>query len=594
MTLIRKLALALSLALLFTPCSKADNAAITVNSTPVFSATGTTANLIDKTGWTGITYTNSAGVGNCCVGGPNPAMNQDTNTIRFSYGFGIAAQAMAINQALSGQGIYVTGYNYGWTIDNEGTTSGSLVARVGITDPNNHLLESYFYNYNDYYNYEKITGTQNFSTSYSLSSVNTLVVNFAGQSDRYWAGYYGPRVRDVSLSLNYGVTDTSSNSSNNTNTSSNPTSAAATQATSAAASAATASAAIFSAAATTDTSNTSNATGSSLSSGGVNISTSGSINPLGNSVPQVVTNGMSAGNNSAPQNSPAPAPAAPQQQQQQAKPGPAAPAPQQQQQQAKAAPGPQQQAKAGPAAGPADNKAGPPGPGPSSGGGNKPQDMVSQTLDAINAQASSSQDAAQSSQSSGAPDSLAGPAKSQAATASASANKSTGPAQSTQQAATQANTSSVQSQSSQQQTQTTTQQQNYTGAKIQVGALNLNPMGTAAGSGVKLQSSSNDFTTQPRLDTQSTGNEQKAETVRKNVEPNSLATGINVGAMAASGPRFDIYNIAMTDAQFYPPREIYKNQKTVDNASMLRQLSGANDRIHQQMVDSQYNKEQVK
>jgi hypothetical protein len=214
--------------------------------------------------------------------------------------------------------------------------------------------------------------------------------------------------------------------------------------------------------------------------------------------------------------------------------------------------------------------------------------MVSQTLDAINAQASSSQDSAQSSQSSGAPDSLAGPAKSQAATASASANKSTGPAQATQQAATQATTSFAQSQSSQQQTQTTTQQQNYTGAKIQVGALNLNPMGSAAGSGVKLQSSTNDFTAQPKLDTQSMGNEQKAETVRKNVEANSLATGISVGAMVASGPKFDIYNIAMADAQFYPPKEIYKNQKTVDNASMLRQLSGANDRTHQQMVDSQY------
>ena len=44
--------------------------------------------------------------------------------------------------------------------------------------------------------------------------------------------------------------------------------------------------------------------------------------------------------------------------------------------------------------------------------------------------------------------------------------------------------------------------------------------------------------------------------------------------------------VALTDANFYAPKEIYRNQRTVDNARALRQL--ASDRLHQQMVDQQY------
>jgi hypothetical protein len=44
--------------------------------------------------------------------------------------------------------------------------------------------------------------------------------------------------------------------------------------------------------------------------------------------------------------------------------------------------------------------------------------------------------------------------------------------------------------------------------------------------------------------------------------------------------------VALTDVAFYAPKEIYRNQKNVDNARALRQL--ASDRLHQQMVDQQY------
>lgn len=255
----KRLALALCLVLL---CSRYSHSQITIDpntgsinssagtntSVPVLTSTATTDNLINKTGWTGITYTNNAGVGQCCSGGPNPAMNQDTNTIRFSYGFGIAEQAIAINTALAGKGknIYVSGFNYSFLVDNEGQTSGSLSAGYGLTSSTGSPLESYKIDLTGKYYFQKFSGTQNFSTIYSASSLGNLYVAFAGQDDRFWAGYYGPRVRDPSLSLNYGIAETSSSGGSTVS----PGTSVANQATQAASQ----STAIFTTAATTDTS----------------------------------------------------------------------------------------------------------------------------------------------------------------------------------------------------------------------------------------------------------------------------------------------------------------------------------------------------
>jgi len=46
--------------------------------------------------------------------------------------------------------------------------------------------------------------------------------------------------------------------------------------------------------------------------------------------------------------------------------------------------------------------------------------------------------------------------------------------------------------------------------------------------------------------------------------------------------------VVLRDAPFYKPETIYKNQTTVDNARLLRGLTGGSDAKHQQMVDSQY------
>lgn len=165
-----------------------------------------TGNLIDMNSWSGVVYTNNAGVSGCCSGGPQPAMNVDTNTLRFSWGYMTAAQSIAINKVFEsiGTGIKVAGYNYSWKVNNADYTSGPLRANVSLIGANGNILESYNYDYSRYIpDFETFSGTQKFSVDYGVPSLRSLDISFTGSDNRFWAGYYGPRVRDVNVSLNY-------------------------------------------------------------------------------------------------------------------------------------------------------------------------------------------------------------------------------------------------------------------------------------------------------------------------------------------------------------------------------------------------------
>ena len=50
----------------------------------------------------------------------------------------------------------------------------------------------------------------------------------------------------------------------------------------------------------------------------------------------------------------------------------------------------------------------------------------------------------------------------------------------------------------------------------------------------------------------------------------------------------DYLNFAMRDVAFYTPKEVYRNQRNVDNQNLLRQMT--NDSKHRQMVEMQYGK----
>lgn len=80
--------------------------------------------------------------------------------------------------------------------------------------------------------------------------------------------------------------------------------------------------------------------------------------------------------------------------------------------------------------------------------------------------------------------------------------------------------------------------------------------------------------------------ERQTDAVNKNAQSNELAGGVDIASINQQPAGFQNYSFVLTDAQFYAPREIYRNQRTVDNARALRQLT--NDGRHREMVEQQY------
>jgi len=90
-----------------------------------------------------------------------------------------------------------------------------------------------------------------------------------------------------------------------------------------------------------------------------------------------------------------------------------------------------------------------------------------------------------------------------------------------------------------------------------------------------------------RANIETSQNEQITDTVKKNVQSNELAGSVDIAAMSIQPKGFDVYStLIIKDSAFYAPKEIYGNQKTIDNARIFRLLGS--DRLHQEMVEQQY------
>jgi hypothetical protein len=75
-----------------------------------------------------------------------------------------------------------------------------------------------------------------------------------------------------------------------------------------------------------------------------------------------------------------------------------------------------------------------------------------------------------------------------------------------------------------------------------------------------------------------------------NMEAQKQMQTVVIQAMAFK-PGFDVYSQQLiTQTPFYPPVSIYKNQQTVDNRRLGRGLFGPTDSLHNEMVESQYNR----
>ena len=165
------------------------------------------SNLLNPTvsSWAGTVAGQNAGF----VGGTTPAFNAGTNTIIFGYVMAPATQTIAINQALAavGAGIKIGGFSYSWNIQNDPMAGqyGTVSSSITLRDSAGSILQNYRSNYPQMPGAGFVTysGTQWFPQDYSLPNVSTLDVSFTGKDQTYWAGYYGPQVRNPSLSLQY-------------------------------------------------------------------------------------------------------------------------------------------------------------------------------------------------------------------------------------------------------------------------------------------------------------------------------------------------------------------------------------------------------
>ncbi len=86
----------------------------------------------------------------------------------------------------------------------------------------------------------------------------------------------------------------------------------------------------------------------------------------------------------------------------------------------------------------------------------------------------------------------------------------------------------------------------------------------------------------------STQETQTTSSVNTKVKDNDAAGSVSLDMIAKQPKGFESYMNVVPDVAFYAPKDIYKNQVTVDNVRALRQLSS--DRLHQEMVEQQYRK----
>ena len=196
MTSIRKLASALCLA---TFCSFSNAQQI-----------DTTGNLINNGNWSGATY--GVDPNDCCssVSGSGALYDTSTNTIKFSYGIDTLVQTIGLQQALGGTGVQVHGYNYSFDyrlMPNSGLHTDNLTASIWLTTSSGFNTEATHLflsgqvasGVNDQWN--SISGTRNFESPYT--DPQSVTMRLEGRDGGFWAGYYGPEVRNVSLSVNY-------------------------------------------------------------------------------------------------------------------------------------------------------------------------------------------------------------------------------------------------------------------------------------------------------------------------------------------------------------------------------------------------------
>ena len=168
----------------------------------VHAQSGTSPNLIGSYNQTGAIATTTTGGG--YSGGSQAGYNASNNTIYFGYNQNTVAYTYAFSQALQNSGMTITGYNYSWDYLNQNPYNGTLSAKVNFAGTNGTSLYTKGWTLGTTTDWTNVSGTETFANNGLLASnIANFSLSFTGKDARWWAGFYGPQVRNPSMSLNY-------------------------------------------------------------------------------------------------------------------------------------------------------------------------------------------------------------------------------------------------------------------------------------------------------------------------------------------------------------------------------------------------------
>ena len=182
----------------------------------------TTGNLITNQ-WSGVSVSGDLdgqhpiSVFGCCTSFGSGAFldnstgnaNGQSGQIIWSYGQATVSQTLSLNQALSGTGIQINGYNWGYELrnmngdDRQGGVDRVTASILTYASDNMTLRRSDSWIYNTQFDWTTFSGTVNYNVPGPVSEFGNMRIEFTSMDSGFWAGYYGPQVRNVSLSVNY-------------------------------------------------------------------------------------------------------------------------------------------------------------------------------------------------------------------------------------------------------------------------------------------------------------------------------------------------------------------------------------------------------
>ncbi len=152
--------------------------------------------------WAG--FVNTASNGGGFSGGNVPAYNSSTGTFLFGYTFGTVTYRLTNSSEFPSPGTEIDSFKYSWEYFNQDFSRGSLTANIKFYDPNNSLLENYNFQLGQTTSgWTLFSGQIDFASAYNMSDLAKIEISFTGKDDRFWAGYYGPQIRSLDLSLVY-------------------------------------------------------------------------------------------------------------------------------------------------------------------------------------------------------------------------------------------------------------------------------------------------------------------------------------------------------------------------------------------------------